>query len=144
MSRLVVFGTGQIGRPLIEQLAGQGHHVIAVNRRGGAIPEVDLVAGDATEPHGQRPVESMAANPTSAKSATRAAMTSGRLTAHRTGQVEVAIGRASGYRRRRRPGHVGHCTRGDRAAFGVRVTPLDEALTATLAWYRDRALVSTH
>jgi len=29
-----------------------------------------------------------------------------------------------------------------RAAFGDRATPLDEALTTTLAWYADRALVS--
>ena len=313
MSRHVVFGAGQIGRPLIEQLAGQGHHVIAVNRRGGAIPGVDVVAGDATDaafttqicaaadavyfclnagnyarwaeefpplqqgvldgasraqarlvvldnlyaygpPRGRRLVESMAANPTSAKSATRAAMTDRLLTAHRTGQVEVSIGRASDYygpgatqsalgetvfapaltggmaqvmgdpdqphsysytadvaaalaTLGTAPGATGqiwhlpvtdpHTTRElvaeiyrlaghkprllaagrmslrvlglikpemreylhtlyqftapwvvddgkFRAAFGLRATALDEALSASLAWYRDRALVSTH
>jgi len=31
-----------------------------------------------------------------------------------------------------------------RAAFGDRATPLDEALTATLAWYADRAPASVN
>ena len=48
-------------------------------------------------PNGQRLVETMAANPTSAKSATRAAMTEELLAAHAAGQVEVVIGRASDY-----------------------------------------------
>lgn len=48
-------------------------------------------------PHGQRLVETMAAHPTSAKAATRAAMTNALLAAHEAGQVEVAIGRASDY-----------------------------------------------
>lgn len=39
----------------------------------------------------------MPANPTSAKSATRVAMAEELLAAHRAGQVEVAIGRASDY-----------------------------------------------
>ena len=42
-------------------------------------------------------VESMPARPTSAKSETRAAMTSELLSAHDAGRVEVAIGRASDY-----------------------------------------------
>jgi nucleoside-diphosphate-sugar epimerase len=42
-------------------------------------------------------VESLPANPTSAKAATRAAMTADLLTAHRAGRVEVAIGRASDF-----------------------------------------------
>ena len=48
-------------------------------------------------PHGRDLVETMAANPTSKKSATRAAMTEELLRAHDAGQVEVAIGRASDY-----------------------------------------------
>src|SRR6185436_5142675 len=48
-------------------------------------------------PRGRSLVETMAANPTSAKSATRAAMTEELLAAHRAGEVEVAIGRASDY-----------------------------------------------
>ena len=48
-------------------------------------------------PRGQRLVETMAANPTSAKSATRAAMTEELLAAHAAGQLEVVIGRASDY-----------------------------------------------
>lgn len=48
-------------------------------------------------PHGRRLVETMTANPTSAKSATRAAMTAELLEAHRAGRVDVAIGRASDY-----------------------------------------------
>jgi nucleoside-diphosphate-sugar epimerase len=48
-------------------------------------------------PNRQRLVEMMAANPTSAKSATRAAMTEELLAAHAAGQVEVVIGRASDY-----------------------------------------------
>ena len=48
-------------------------------------------------PNGQRLVETMAANPTSAKSATRAVMTEELLAAHDAGQVEVVIGRASDY-----------------------------------------------
>ncbi len=47
--------------------------------------------------HGRRLVESTPPNPTSAKSATRAAMTDELLEAHRAGRVEVAIGRASDY-----------------------------------------------
>jgi len=156
MSRHVVFGTGQIGRPLIELLVSQGHEVTAVNRGGGAVPGADVVAGDATDaaftttickgsdavyfclnatgyarwaeefpplqqgvlvgatraqarlvvlenlyaygaPGGRHLVESMPARPTSTKSATRAAMTDRLLAAHRAGQVEVAIGRASDY-----------------------------------------------
>jgi len=31
-----------------------------------------------------------------------------------------------------------------RAAFGAKATLAEEALSTTLAWYRDRALVSTH
>ena len=42
-------------------------------------------------------VETMPANPTSAKAATRAAMTDELLEAHPPGEVEVAIGRASDY-----------------------------------------------
>ena len=42
-------------------------------------------------------VETLPAQPTSAKAATRAAMTDELLAAHRAGRVEVAIGRASDY-----------------------------------------------
>jgi hypothetical protein len=48
-------------------------------------------------PHGHSLLETMAAHPTSKKSATRAAMTDTLLRAHRAGQVDVAIGRASDY-----------------------------------------------
>jgi nucleoside-diphosphate-sugar epimerase len=48
-------------------------------------------------PRGQRLVETMAAKPTSAKSATRAAMTEELLAAHSSRQLEVVIGRASDY-----------------------------------------------
>jgi len=48
-------------------------------------------------PHGQDLVETLAVRPTSAKAATRAAMTDELLAAHRAGDVEVAIGRASDY-----------------------------------------------
>jgi len=157
MSRHVVFGTGQVGRPLVEQLVAGGHDVVAVNRGGrGRLPGAQLVGGDASDPtfttrtcegadavyfclnarnygrwdeefpplqrgvlagathagarlvvldnryaygpaNGQPLVETMAANPTSKKSATRAAMTEELLGAHAAGQVEVAIGRASDY-----------------------------------------------
>ena len=49
MSRHVVFGTGQIGRPLIARLVGMGHEVVAVNRHGGSLPGAGVVAGDATD-----------------------------------------------------------------------------------------------
>ncbi len=157
MNRHVVFGTGQVGRPLVEQLLAHGHEVVAVNRSGtGRSSGARVVAGDATDPafttsvcagaaavyfclnaanyanwaqefpplqrgvltgaaaararlvvldnlyaygppHGQPITETMATHPTSAKSATRAAMTEELLSAHRDGQVEVAIGRASDY-----------------------------------------------
>ncbi|CUR59898.1 conserved hypothetical protein [metagenome] len=157
MMRHVVFGTGQVGHPLIEQLVAQGHDVVAVNRDGrGSFPGAQVVGGDAADPEfttrvcadadvvyfclnamnydrwseefpplqrgvlagaasagarlvvldnlyaygppqGQRLVETMAANPTSAKSATRAAMTEELLAAHAAGQVAVVIGRASDY-----------------------------------------------
>ena len=48
-------------------------------------------------PRGEDLVETMPANPTSRKSATRAAMTAELLDAHQRGQVEVAIARASDY-----------------------------------------------
>jgi nucleoside-diphosphate-sugar epimerase len=157
MTRHVVFGTGQVGHPLIEQLVAQGHDVVAVNRDGrGPFPGAQVVGGDATDPvfttavceaadvvyfclnamnyerwteefpplqrgvlagaasagarlvvldnlyaygppNGQRLVETMTASPTSAKAATRAAMTEELLSAHAAGQVEVVIGRASDY-----------------------------------------------
>jgi nucleoside-diphosphate-sugar epimerase len=156
MSRHVVFGTGQVGRHLISRLAALGHHVVAVNRHGGAVGDAEVITGDATDaafttavcagadsvtfclnastyagwakefpplqravltgaanagarlvvldnlyaygpPRGHSLVETMAANPTSRKSATRAAMTDALLRAHQQGQVEVAIGRASDY-----------------------------------------------
>jgi nucleoside-diphosphate-sugar epimerase len=157
MNRHVVFGTGQVGHPLVTQLVTEGHEVVAVNRDGnGDFPGATIVGGDATDPafttaicegaavvyfclnamnygrwieefpplqrgvlagaasagarlvvldnlyaygppNGQRLVETMAANPTSAKSATRAAMTEELLAAHASGQVEVVIGRASDY-----------------------------------------------
>ena len=51
MTRHVVFGTGQVGRPLVEQLLTLGHDVVAVNRSGrGFIRGAEFVAGDATAP----------------------------------------------------------------------------------------------
>jgi nucleoside-diphosphate-sugar epimerase len=51
MSRHIVFGTGQIGRLLTEQLVALGLDVAAVNRSGrGAVPGADLIAGDASDP----------------------------------------------------------------------------------------------
>ena len=157
MTRHVVFGTGQVGHPLIEQLVALGHDVVAVNRNGrGTFPGARVVGGDAADPRftsrvcagadvvhfclnamnydrwseefpplqrgvlagaasagarlvvldnlyaygpprGRRLVETMAANPTSAKSATRAAMTEELLAAHAAGDVDVVIGRASDY-----------------------------------------------
>ena len=157
MSRHVVFGTGQIGRPLVTHLTAAGHDVTAVNRHGnGTFPGARVIGGDATDPsfaaeacegadavyfclnalsyerwaeefpplqrgvvagarhagarlvvldnlysygppNGAPLVETMAPNPTSKKSATRAAMTEELLAAHAAGDVEVAIGRASDY-----------------------------------------------
>ena len=146
MTRHVVFGTGQVGHPLVEQLVAAGHDVVAVNRDGrGTFPGATVVGGDATDPAfttavcagadvvyfclnamnyerwneefpplqrgvlagcrqrrrpARRPrqplrlrptrragdlVETMAANPTSAKSATRAAMTEELLARPRRG-----------------------------------------------------------
>lgn len=48
-------------------------------------------------PNGRDLVETMPVNPTSAKSATRAAMTAELLDAHRAGTLDVAIGRASDF-----------------------------------------------
>jgi nucleoside-diphosphate-sugar epimerase len=157
MTRHGVFGTGQVGRQVVEQLVRQGNKVVAVNRSGRAdLPGAEVVGGDATDPAfptrvaagadavyfclnasnydrwadefpplqrgvlagaraaaarlvvldnlyaygptgGADLVETLEANPTSAKSATRAAMTEELLAAHRAGDVEVAIGRASDY-----------------------------------------------
>lgn len=157
MSRHVVFGTGQVGRLLVEQLVAEGAEVIGVNRDGrGAIEGARLVGGDATDPafttqvcagadvvyfclnagsydrwaqefpplqravvagahaagarlvvlenlyaygptHGRVLVETLPANPTSSKAATRAAMTDELLDAHAAGRLQVAIGRASDY-----------------------------------------------
>jgi nucleoside-diphosphate-sugar epimerase len=157
VSRHVVFGTGQVGRLVVEHLVRRGDEVVAVNRAGrGHIAGARLVGGDASDPeftrraasgadvvyfclnaahyerwaqefpplqravlaaaaaHGARLVvlenlyaygptggadlvETLRARPTSAKAATRAAMTDELLDAHRAGRVEVAIGRASDF-----------------------------------------------
>jgi nucleoside-diphosphate-sugar epimerase len=50
MSRHVVFGTGQVGRHVVERLVRDGHDVVAVNRTGtGDLPGAHLVAGDASD-----------------------------------------------------------------------------------------------
>jgi nucleoside-diphosphate-sugar epimerase len=157
MTRHVVFGTGQVGTLVAQQLVRDGADVVAVNRSGRAdLPGAEVVGGDATDPtfttavtadadvvyfclnalnyarweqefpplqravltgaaaagarlvvldnlyaygptHGQDLVETLQARPSSAKAATRAAMTEELLAAHAAGQVEVAIGRASDY-----------------------------------------------
>lgn len=51
MTRHVVFGTGQIGRLVTQQLVEAGLEVTAVNRSGrGRIPGAQIIAGDATDP----------------------------------------------------------------------------------------------
>ena len=51
MTRHVVFGTGQIGRLVAEQLGSRGVDVVAVNRNGdGRIGGARVVGGDATDP----------------------------------------------------------------------------------------------
>lgn len=155
--RHVVFGTGQVGHPLVERLVTDGHDVVAVNRDGlGSVAGAHFQGGDAADPafttqvcagadvvyfclnamsydrwseefpplqagvlagaaaagarlvvldnlyaygptQGRPLVETMAANPTSAKAATRAAMTDELLAAHASGRVEVVVGRASDY-----------------------------------------------
>ena len=157
MTRHVVFGTGQVGRVVAEQLSQRGVEVVAVNRNGeGQVRGARVVGGDATDPAfttraaagaaavyfclnamhydrwaeefpplqraaleaaqaagarlvvldnlyaygptgGRDLVESLQARPTSAKAATRAAMTTELLDAHHAGDLEVAIGRASDY-----------------------------------------------
>ena len=157
MARHIVFGTGQVGHLVIEQLVQLGHDVVAVNRSGqGSFPGARVVGGEASDPsftgsvcsgaaavyfclnaknyerwdeefpplqrgvldgaahagarlvvlenlyaygppHGHRLVETMTANPTSKKSATRATMSAELHHAHNAGRVEVAIGRASDY-----------------------------------------------
>ena len=63
MTRQVVFGTGQVGRPLIERLVAAGHDVVGVNRRGvGAVPGASIVAADATDASTTRAVVDGAAS----------------------------------------------------------------------------------
>jgi nucleoside-diphosphate-sugar epimerase len=51
MTRHVVFGTGQVGRPLVEQLVAGGYNVVAVNRGGrGDLTGTEVVGGDASDP----------------------------------------------------------------------------------------------
>jgi nucleoside-diphosphate-sugar epimerase len=51
MTRHVVFGTGQVGHPLVNRLLADGHDVVAVNRDGrGHFPGAQVVGGDATDP----------------------------------------------------------------------------------------------
>jgi nucleoside-diphosphate-sugar epimerase len=51
MSRHVVFGTGQVGRPIVEHLVAQGEEVVAVNRFGdGDFAGARVVGGDVTDP----------------------------------------------------------------------------------------------
>ncbi len=49
MTRHVVFGTGQVGRLVVDELVGRGIDVVAVSRRGEPIPGATSVAGDATD-----------------------------------------------------------------------------------------------
>lgn len=49
--RHVVFGTGQVGRLVADQLVRRGEDVVAVNRSGRAsLPGATVVGGDATDP----------------------------------------------------------------------------------------------
>lgn len=51
MNRHIVFGTGQVGHPLVETLVAAGHDVVAVNRNGaGRFAGARVVGGDATDP----------------------------------------------------------------------------------------------
>jgi nucleoside-diphosphate-sugar epimerase len=51
MTRHVVFGTGQVGRVVVEQLVAQGIDVVAVNRNGRAdLAGAEVIGGDATDP----------------------------------------------------------------------------------------------
>jgi uncharacterized protein YbjT (DUF2867 family) len=51
MSRHVVFGTGQVGHPLVQRLVADGHDVVAVNRNGHRdFPGATVIGGDATDP----------------------------------------------------------------------------------------------
>ena len=51
MTRHVVFGTGQVGRLVAEQLAGRGVDVVAVNRNGqGEVAGARVLGGYATDP----------------------------------------------------------------------------------------------
>lgn len=156
-ARHVVFGAGQIGRPLVEHLLALGQDVVSVNRSGRTVvPAARTIGGDATDPaftrsvcagadvvyfclnaanYGRWPVEfpplqrgvllgaesagarlvvldnlyaygpalggdlveGQAQRPTSAKAATRAAMTDELLRAHAEDRVEIAVGRASDF-----------------------------------------------
>lgn len=50
MSRHVVFGTGQVGRLVVEHLVRDGHDVSAVNRHGAAaLPGAHVMSGDAAD-----------------------------------------------------------------------------------------------
>jgi nucleoside-diphosphate-sugar epimerase len=49
VSRHVVFGTGQVGRLVVDELVSRGIDTAAVSRRGVPIPGAASVAGDATD-----------------------------------------------------------------------------------------------
>ena len=42
MSRHVVFGTGQVGRLVVDELVGRGIDVVAVNRSAGDATDVEF------------------------------------------------------------------------------------------------------
>jgi nucleoside-diphosphate-sugar epimerase len=51
VTRHVVFGTGQVGRLVVEQLVRRDIDVVAVNRSGrGRLPGAEVVGGDAADP----------------------------------------------------------------------------------------------
>jgi nucleoside-diphosphate-sugar epimerase len=50
MTRHIVFGTGQVGRLVVEQLIADGHDVVAVNRSGWGRPAgAQVIGGDARD-----------------------------------------------------------------------------------------------
>jgi nucleoside-diphosphate-sugar epimerase len=166
MTHHVVFGTGQVGRLVAEQLGQRGVEVVAVNRNGqGDIPGAQVVGGDASDPSFTTRAASglitLATHPAAAGEIWHLPVAETRTTRRIIEQLYRLAGHrprvfAAGRTTLRLAGVAKPALREYlhtlyqftdrwvvddgkfRDPFGDQATPVDDALATTLRWFRDR------